>query len=352
MRKEYRKAIRGSFTDRLRAVAPGFERVTVDSPLIFSGETVFRWSPGGGFLGWLLLIPDSKRQAFTLEVGWSDADRFPELGMRPSVMLGADDPLPVEIPEGFVRLGGLASRTDEWWDGPALKPHPANRPRVDQNGERRASPGGVAARAAPDAATLPVQRRPEVGLESQAAHHSNEAPRTSAYGVGVGPRSIRGMAGSPAPLQNQVPVRRRFMSREEEVEIMASVLSAGESHHVAVSTGGRVRELAIPAKRDEPGSAVNGGELLFLALATCYCNDVYREAAREGLRIDRVEVTVTGTFGERGAPGEDIRYSVRVESPESEVAVRALLTSTDGVAEIQNTLRAGVQVELTEIVVG
>ena len=115
MRKEYRKAVRKAFTLGLAETAPEMKPVKVDSPLLFSGETVFRWSPGAGFMGWLLLVPDQKRQAFTVEVGWSNQKRFPALGMRPSVMLGPDDPLPFDQPEGFVRLGALTSRTDRWW---------------------------------------------------------------------------------------------------------------------------------------------------------------------------------------------------------------------------------------------
>ncbi len=38
---------------------------------------------------------------------------------------------------------------------------------------------------------------------------------------------------------------------------------------------GREQTLAIAAKAGAAGSSVNGGELLFLALATYYCNDLY-----------------------------------------------------------------------------
>jgi uncharacterized OsmC-like protein len=38
---------------------------------------------------------------------------------------------------------------------------------------------------------------------------------------------------------------------------------------------------------------------LFLALATCYCNDIYREAAKRNIKVDSVEVEVEGTFEQR-----------------------------------------------------
>jgi organic hydroperoxide reductase OsmC/OhrA len=51
-------------------------------------------------------------------------------------------------------------------------------------------------------------------------------------------------------------------------------------------------------KTEEPwtGSSINGGELLFAALATCFCNDLYREAAQRGINVQDVDVEVTETF--------------------------------------------------------
>ncbi len=91
---------------------------------------------------------------------------------------------------------------------------------------------------------------------------------------------------------------------------------------------------------------MNGGELLFLALATCYCNDVYREAARRGIAIESVEVDVVGEFGGEGEPASRIEYSARVAGSAPESELKALLAATDRVAEIQNTVRRGVEVRL------
>ena len=43
MRKEYRKAVEVLFTKRLARDLPGFEKVRIDSPLIFGGERVYAW---------------------------------------------------------------------------------------------------------------------------------------------------------------------------------------------------------------------------------------------------------------------------------------------------------------------
>ena len=134
------------------------------------------------------------------------------------------------------------------------------------------------------------------------------------------------------------------------MHILAKVANGGGAHDAAVGTDGHVRAVAIPPKTGAPGSDVNGGELLFLALATCYCNDVYREARRVGIEVRSIEVEVSGEFAGPGEPARNVEYRARVEaSGASEDDVRRLLHHTDSVAEIQNTLRAGVGVRLAHV---
>jgi uncharacterized OsmC-like protein len=98
------------------------------------------------------------------------------------------------------------------------------------------------------------------------------------------------------------------------------------------------------------GSLANGGELLFLALATCYCNDVYREAAKRGIAVERVEVEVEGEFGGVGEPARNVTYHARVTARASEANIQELMAHTDRVAEIQNTLRVETPVRLGRVV--
>ena len=113
-------------------------------------------------------------------------------------------------------------------------------------------------------------------------------------------------------------------------------------------TGDKAQSLTIPAKAEGFGSAVNGGELLFLALATCYCNDIYREAKTRGIDVESVEVQVVGQFGAKGEPAENISYRASVKAHGSERDVLDLMRYTDTVAEIHNTLRRATPVMLTE----
>jgi organic hydroperoxide reductase OsmC/OhrA len=130
------------------------------------------------------------------------------------------------------------------------------------------------------------------------------------------------------------------------MQISAFVKNGGDRHEAHVSTSGSMRELTVPAKPDGRGSAINGGELLMLALATCYCNDLYREAQRLGITLTRVEVEAHAEFAGIGLAARDIRYRTRVESPASPEQIGDLIRQTDAVAEIHNTIRAGVPVTL------
>ena len=53
---------------------------------------------------------------------------------------------------------------------------------------------------------------------------------------------------------------------------------------------------------------------MFSALATCFCNDLYREAAKRGIDVHGVEVDGTGTFGNPGEPARDISDRVQVHA--------------------------------------
>jgi uncharacterized OsmC-like protein len=130
------------------------------------------------------------------------------------------------------------------------------------------------------------------------------------------------------------------------VLITARVKNASASHEVAVATAGESKSVTVPAKPGGQGSAVNGGEFLMLALATCYCNDIYREAARLKIHVTGVEVEASAEFEGVGLSARNIRYQARVSSPAPEAEIANLLRETDAVAEVHNTIRSGAAVSL------
>jgi len=128
------------------------------------------------------------------------------------------------------------------------------------------------------------------------------------------------------------------------MQISAKVKNSGQVHETSVTTGDTTQTLAVPAKAAGNGSAVNGGEFLMLALATCYCNDLYREAQRMGIALVSVEVEARAEFKGVGLAARNIEYRAAVVSPASPEQIKALLRETDAVAEVHNTVRAGVPV--------
>lgn len=125
----------------------------------------------------------------------------------------------------------------------------------------------------------------------------------------------------------------------------AQIINNSGDHKVTLTVGGKEQTLPI-APKPSGGSSVTGGELLFLALATCYCNDIYREAAAWNIKVESVEVEVEGDFEAAGRPASNIVYRAKVSADATEEQIRDLMLHTDSVAEIQNTLRLGTPVRL------
>jgi organic hydroperoxide reductase OsmC/OhrA len=130
------------------------------------------------------------------------------------------------------------------------------------------------------------------------------------------------------------------------MKIAARLSNTSSGHTVEVETEGRKQSIAIAPKSVGRGSSVNGGELLFAALATCFCNDLYREAAKRGIDVQGLTVDVTGTFGNPGEPARDISYRVQVRADARQTEIDDLIRTTDAVTEIQNTVRRGCAVKL------
>ncbi len=130
------------------------------------------------------------------------------------------------------------------------------------------------------------------------------------------------------------------------MKIVASVRNTGRDHRVTVTTADVSQDLAIDGKASGRGSSINGGEFLMLALATCYCNDVFREAARLNVPIDSVEVEAQADFDGIGLAATNISYRARVESSAPRADIDELLRQTDAVAEVYNAVRAGAAVTL------
>lgn len=130
------------------------------------------------------------------------------------------------------------------------------------------------------------------------------------------------------------------------MKLSARINSALNRHEILVQTNDSAKTVQIAPKPAGYGSSVNGGELLLLALATCFCNDIYREAAKRNLTVSGVEVEVTGEFGADGEPGSNFQYQAHVNADASPAEIAELIRHTDQIAEVHNTLRNGISIHL------
>lgn len=130
------------------------------------------------------------------------------------------------------------------------------------------------------------------------------------------------------------------------MRVKAIVKSTLADHAVVVQTNESTQSIKINHKSSGYGSAVNGGEVLMLALATCFCNDLYREAARRGINIRALEVEASGEFNAEGESGSNFSYSANINADCGQEEIDALIAHTDQVAEVHNTLRKGISVTL------
>jgi organic hydroperoxide reductase OsmC/OhrA len=101
-----------------------------------------------------------------------------------------------------------------------------------------------------------------------------------------------------------------------------------------------------PAAAGGGGLGFSGGQLLYLAIAACWSNDLYREAATMGIELDGVEITVDGDFPARGAGSTPITVDVLVRSSAPEERVRELIAEVERVAEIPRAIREGPPIEI------
>ncbi|GID26044.1 OsmC family protein [Paractinoplanes brasiliensis] len=93
------------------------------------------------------------------------------------------------------------------------------------------------------------------------------------------------------------------------------------------------------------GADFTGAHLLHLAAAGCVLNDLYREAAGLGVRLDGVRVTASGGFDTESWASTGIAYGIELDSPASAEQQAALIEQVDRVAEIPRAIRAGAPVQ-------
>ena len=115
----------------------------------------------------------------------------------------------------------------------------------------------------------------------------------------------------------------------------------------ALSWGGSVTVVIDrPAEAGGRGLGFSGGQLLNLAVAGCVSNDLFREAARRGIRLDHVRVVAESDYVGSPATSTPIAYKVELSGDASPEALADLVAYVDEIAEIPNSIRRGTKVQL------
>ena len=107
-----------------------------------------------------------------------------------------------------------------------------------------------------------------------------------------------------------------------------------------------------PADGGGRGVGFNGGQLLYLAIAGCVSNDLFREAHADGIALDRVRVVVDGDFQGDPPVSTEVTYDVEVAGGASTEELERLVAKVDTIAEIPNSLRAATAVRLGRVTIG
>ena len=101
-----------------------------------------------------------------------------------------------------------------------------------------------------------------------------------------------------------------------------------------------------PADAGGGGKGFNGGQLLYLAIAGCVSNDLFREAPRFGVNLHSVRVTVSGDFAGDPVVSQPVTYDVELSGDGD---LERLVEEVDRIAEIPNSLRQATPVSLGQI---
>jgi uncharacterized OsmC-like protein len=104
-----------------------------------------------------------------------------------------------------------------------------------------------------------------------------------------------------------------------------------------------------PADGGGRGVGFNGGQLLYLAIAGCISNDLFREAAADGIDLEQVRVVVRGDFSGDPAVSAPVEYDLELKGDAPADKLDALAAKVDEIAEIPNSLRRGTPVTLGSV---
>ncbi|MBL8091083.1 MAG: OsmC family protein [Anaerolineales bacterium] len=93
-------------------------------------------------------------------------------------------------------------------------------------------------------------------------------------------------------------------------------------------------------------SNINGGELLFMALAISYCNAICSKAEEDDIALEKFEIEIYGEFEDKGKEVKGITCEVKVKAKGDTKRIHELFKGAHAMAEIQNTIKRSTEPSL------
>ncbi len=97
------------------------------------------------------------------------------------------------------------------------------------------------------------------------------------------------------------------------------------------------------------GLGYKGGQVLVLAVGTCFYNNLYYAADERGIKIRNVEIEVTSEWTKEPKVSSGISVSVKVEAEADLAEIQELINYVDRVSTVSNSLRQGTTVSIGDV---
>jgi uncharacterized OsmC-like protein len=118
------------------------------------------------------------------------------------------------------------------------------------------------------------------------------------------------------------------------------------------ATGWVGKQAIIIGRREEVGGdglGYSGGQVLVLAVGTCFYNNLYNAADERGIKIQSVELEVTSGWTEEPKVSSGIEVSAKVEAEASAAEIVELIQHAGRVSTVSNTVRKGTTVTMGNV---
>lgn len=109
---------------------------------------------------------------------------------------------------------------------------------------------------------------------------------------------------------------------------------------------GRIIAEKSPRSGSPTGMGFGGGEMLCLAVGACFFNNLQREAASQGIRLESVEVEVSAEWDGSSPVAKRLQLLPHVTAQSSRREIDTLIRRAFEISSVANTIIHGAPVEL------